>query len=571
MLLELSIKNVALIDQLRVDFAAGLNVLTGETGAGKSIVVDAVNLVLGSRANRDLIRTGADAASVQALFDLRGSEPVHALLRELGIEPEEDYVIIARELSASGRSICRIDGEVVPLAKYRQVTELLVDIHGQHEHQTLMNPALHLEAIDAYGGPDHRELMQNVRYLYEAHEATKAEIERLSLSALERERRIDTLSFQIKEIEEVKPKLGEDEALSQKGNLIKNAEKIAGAVGQAYAQVYTGEGQRASAQDLLKRAHAAMQQIASIDERFEKLAARLEELYYAAQDAGYELGELAGEVEYDPASAERIDDRLADLKKLKRKYGPELSDVLAFLAERKAELDDLGAGDEMISELKKRLKSELLQLVEASNQLTARRKTMARAFEEKLLVQLCDLGMARTRFEVRFDEAKPIEQRLSQGGCDRVEFMISPNPGEPLKPLSGIASGGELARIMLAMKAISADAAGVDTMIFDEIDTGVSGRMAQVVGEKMAQVARDRQVICVTHLPQIAALGAAHYVVEKTVTGDRTGSGVRRLDDEGRVDELARLLSGAGDIEGGRAYAKGMLDAAQKLVGIGSN
>ena len=567
MLLELSIRNVALIDQLRIDFAPGFNVLTGETGAGKSIVVDSVNMVLGQRANKELIRSGAKAASVQALFDLRDNARLHALLSELGIEPEEGNLILSRELSTTGRSVCRIDGEMLPLAKYRQVTELLVDLHGQHEHQRLLNPDLHLGNVDAHGGADHLALIERVRTTYQAHAATAAEIERRSLSALEKERRIDMLRFQIQEIEDVKPKPGEDESLAQKNNLLKNAEKISGAISQAYAQVYTGAGQKASAQDLLKRAQSAMQQISSIDERFERLAARIEELYYAAEDIGYELGDLVGEIEYDPVQSGRIDDRLADLKKLKRKYGPELSDVLAFLAASKADLAELDAGDDAIAALKKRQDQEFAALIEASNQLTESRKRLAADFSKKLLVQLSDLGMGKTRFEVRFDESKSTRQRISANGTDRVEFMISPNPGEPLKPLSAIASGGEMARIMLAMKAIAAESVGVNTMIFDEIDTGVSGRMAQVVGEKMAEVANGRQVICVTHLPQIAALCNAHFVVEKTIEAGRTGSDVRQLDEDGRINELARLLSGAADLQSGRTYAKGMLDAAQRLIG----
>ena len=565
MLLELSIRNVALIEQLRIEFEPGLNVLTGETGAGKSIVVDAVNLVLGQRTNKELIRSGAESAHVQALFDLRKNARILALLGEFGIVPEVDYVSVSREQNLGGRTICRIDGEIVPLAKYKQMTELLVDIHGQHEHQRLLNTSMHLHSIDAHGGESHQQLIDQVAALYQAHQQIANEIERLSVSALERERRIDTLKFQIEEIDAIKPKLGEDETLAQKSNLYKNAEKISSSIEQAYAQVYAR--QKASAQDLLKRAQAAMSQIASIDERFDKLAGRLEELYYSAQDVGYELGELAGEIEYDPAQSIKIDDRLADLKKLKRKYGAELSDVLDYLTKCKAELSELDAGDEAISALKLRAKKELSSLVEASKSLSTARKALAADFTKQLLIQLSDLGMGKTRFEVRFDELKPIEDRISLNGCDHVEFMISPNPGEPLKPLSAIASGGEMARIMLAMKAISADATGVDTMIFDEIDTGVSGRMAQVVGEKMAAVAKGRQVICVTHLPQIAALGSEHYLVEKTIKGDRTGSAVRKLDEDGRVDELARLVSGAGDIDSGRAYAKGMLDAAQRLIG----
>lgn len=566
MLLELNIRNIALIDQLRINFAPGLNVLTGETGAGKSIVVDSVNLVLGARLNKELIRSGEDSASVSALFELRGNKALLSLLDEFGIHIEDDIMIIGREVSLSGRSVCRVDGDVVPLAKYRLITSLLVDVHGQHEHQALLSTALHLAYVDAYGGEEHARLMDSVHTLYEQYTQTTKEIERLTLDSMERERRTDILRGQIAEIEAVKPKIGEIEKLQQKNNLFKNAEKIASRIEQAYLLVYKGEGRALSAQDAIKRAADAMEQIGPIDERFARIAQRLEDLFYQVQDIGYELGDMQGEIEYDPRQSERIDDRLNELKKLQRKYGPETEDVLKFLDSAKRELAELDMGDDRLRALAARRDGQKLALIQESNQLTERRKALARAFEQKLLMQLRDLGMGRTRFEVRFDESKDVELRLSANGVDRVEFMISPNPGEPLKPLSQIASGGEMARIMLAMKAISADNAGVDTMIFDEIDTGVSGRMAQVVGEKMAEVARNRQVICVTHLPQIAALGQAHFVVEKTVQGERTGSGVRRLDDQGRVEELARLLSGADDIKGGWQYAQSMLEAAQRLV-----
>ncbi|MDL2206168.1 DNA repair protein RecN [Eubacteriales bacterium OttesenSCG-928-N13] len=561
MLLELSIKNIALIEQLRVQFKSGLNVLTGETGAGKSIVVDSVNMALGARVNRDLIRTGADSASVQALFDVRNHKEILALLGALGIEIEDGQLVAGREMSVGGRSICRLQGEVVPLGKYRQITKLLVDVHGQHEHQSLLDSVSHMLYLDASGDEHHHRLMDDVSQLYEEYSESRRELDRLSTDLSQRERKLDMLNFQISEIEAVKPKAGEDAELEQKANLMRNAEKISGSIEKAYNMVYQGEGKSIAAQDALKRAAEAMRSIGSIDERFAALGERLDELFYQAQDLGYELGDLKDGIEYDPALGERIEDRLSDLKRLKRKYGPELSDVLDFLKQSKKEQSDLDMGDERVQELKRDLKKRQDALHAACERLTQSRKALAKTFSEELIAQLQDLGMARTRFDVRFDLVEPTRE-----GADKLEFLISPNPGEPLKPLSQIASGGELARIMLAMKAISADSAGVDTMIFDEIDTGVSGRMAQVVGEKMAMIARTRQVICVTHLPQIAALGQAHYLVEKSVVNDRTGSAVYALDQDGRVKELARLLGGAGSEQSGLIYAKEMLEAAQKLL-----
>ena len=565
MLLELTIRNIALIEQLRVEFSQGLNVLTGETGAGKSIVVDSVNLALGGRASREMMRTGAERASVTALFDVSRNAAARALLSELGIGDEDGLISVKRELTAAGRSLCRLGGEVVPLNRFKQFTALLVDVHGQHEHQALLNPQRHVDFIDAYGDERHVRLMDEVRDAVARYRALCQEVDRVSLNAAERERRVDMLSFQIDEISAINPKPGEDEKLERKNRLMENAQKIADAVRNAYKLVYEGGGRSISAQDALKRAHDAMASLSGLDERFDRLAERLEEMYYAVQDVGYELQDLNESLDYDPAQGARVADRLADLKKLKRKYGPELSDVLAFWEKAKFERGEIESSDEKLAALISQRDQQEACVKTLCAQLTQSRTEIAQRFERALLGQLSDLGMGRARFEARFAPRQAAGQ-FTLNGADQVDFMISPNPGEPLKPLSAIASGGELSRVMLAIKAIEADRGGVDTMIFDEIDTGVSGRMAQVVGEKMAAIARRRQVICVTHLPQIAALAMDHYVVEKTVTGERTGSSVRRLDREGRVRELARLVGGAGGAESGLGYASDMLNAAQALL-----
>lgn len=562
MLLEISIRNIALIERLTIRFAAGMNVLSGETGAGKSIVVDSVNLALGARADREMIRSGAERAEVRAVFD--ACVPVVCEMEEMGLEPPEDGVIvISRELSISGRNLCRVNGAAVSTSQLRRLTALLMDVHGQHEHQALMNPAKHLEFLEEYGDETHRQLKRKVKELYERYAALRAQVERLTLDAAERERRIDMLSFQIEEIKAVKPKPGEDERLEQKNRLYENAEKIASAVGEAYTMVYKGEGRSLSAQESLRRAMDGLRPIASIDARFETLYTRLEELYYAAQDVGAELQDIEEGMDYDPVAAGRVADRLSELKKLKRKYGPELSDVIAFRENAQRELEEMGRGDEQIRELSVQRDRAHAELEEASRQLSESRRRLGDMLSQRLVSELNDLGMGRSRFEVRFNPG-----RLTAEGADEVEFMIAPNPGEPLKRLAAIASGGELSRVMLALKTIAADAGGVDAMIFDEIDTGVSGRMAQVVGEKMANIARRRQVICVTHLAQIAALADAQYIVEKMVEGERTGSRVRLLDEEGRVQELARLVGGAGDPQSSLQHARNMLKAAQEIVKV---
>ncbi|HIV27639.1 MAG TPA: DNA repair protein RecN [Candidatus Ornithocaccomicrobium faecavium] len=543
MLLELSIKNVALIDELRVEFAPGLNVLTGETGAGKSILVDSVNLMLGGRAERDIVRTGTDKAVVQALFDVAGNSAALSLLAELGLEAEDGLIGVSRELTRSGRSVSRISGMMLPLSQVRRLTALLMDVHGQHEHQALLNPQRHREFLDEFGDAAHAALMGCVAEAYAALRDARALLAQTELDASERARRLDTLANQIAEIEAVKPKPGEEEALLRKYRLMQHAEKIAEGVKTAYALVYLGGGKTHAAQELLSRASSALGELAGIDERFGQLRDRIEEMAVNAREIGYELQDMLESMDYDERAAERVGDRLDAIHKLERKYGAQVEDVLAFLDAAKREYESLEKNDEQASELRKQIAAQEKALRALCGELTQSRTIIARRLEKMLVQELSELGMAGTQFEVRIAP----EADFTAHGLDAVEFMISPNPGEPLKPLRMTASGGELSRIMLAMKAIAAEGGGVDSMVFDEIDTGVSGRMAQTVAEKLHRIAAHRQVLCITHLPQIAAMGDAHFVVEKRVEDGRTGSYVRRLDDDGRVGEIARLIGGSGE------------------------
>ena len=558
MLLELSIENIALIESLRIEFGQGLNVLTGETGSGKSIVVDCVNLVLGGRAERDLVRTGAEKGRVQALFDVSGCAPARALAEELGADCEDGLLAVSRELSRGGRNVCRVSGAIVPLSALRRLTGMLMDIHGQHEHQSLLNPARHIDFLDAFGDAGHAARMEQVRKLHAERTQQASALKKLLSDAAEKARLIDMLTFQTGEIAEAKLKPGEEERLTAKLRVLENAEKIHEGVDRAYALTYRGGSRAASAQELLQRAAEAMEGIAGIDPRYEALSGRLRELYYSVQDVGYELQDILDHLTFDPAKIDKISERLDQIDRLERKYGPSLEDVIAFGERAGARLEELRASDERVEERRAALKRVDAELKTACEALTQSRRALADGLSRAVMEQLGDLGMAKTRFEIRIEpEPKP-----GATGADRVEFLISPNPGEPLKPMSAIASGGELSRIMLALKAISMDAGGVDSMVFDEIDTGVSGRMAQVVGEKMCRIARSHQVLCVTHLPQIAALGDVHFVVEKRTDGERTQTSVHRLNDEGRVRELSRLVGGAEDSESSLSHARHMLSDA---------
>ena len=558
MLVELTIKNIALIESLRIEFAQGFNVLTGETGAGKSIVVDSINLALGGRADREMIRTGAERGMVQALFDVSGNPRAQAVLQELDIESDDGLIAIRRELSRSGRNICRVCDVVVPLATLKQLTATLMDIHGQHEHQALMNPAKHLDFLDAFGGEAHAAARDKVAALYSGRSHIAAELKRLMNDVSERERLVDVLTFQVQEISAAKLKPGEEQKLEKKLSVLENAEKIRQSVEGAYNLVYQGDGRAPSAQEALLQSADAMDRIGLLNERYAALAGRLRELYYGAQDVGYELQALLDDLDFEPDLLDKVAARLDTIKKLERKYGATVEEVIEFGAQAADRLNGIKGSDASMSALKKRYKEADNALREACAELTAIRRASAAQLSERICQQLKDLGMGKTRFEVRVEPlAKP-----TAAGMDGVEFMISPNPGEPLRPLASIASGGEISRVMLALKAISVDSEGVDAMIFDEIDTGVSGRMAQVVGEKMCLIAKTRQVLSVTHLPQIAALGDTHFLVEKVAGKDRTDTHVRLLDEEGRVRELSRLVGGAEDSESSLSHGAHMLKEA---------
>lgn len=559
MLLELNIANIALIESLRIEFAQGFNVLTGETGSGKSIVVDCMNLVLGGRADRDFVRTGAEKGSVQALFDIAKNSAAKAILGEMDIDCEDGMVAVSREISRSGRNICRISGVIVPLNTLRRLTGTLLDIHGQHEHQSLLDPAKHIAFLDAYGDNRHTELRAQAAKLHSERVKIESELKKNMLDAAERERLSDMLGFQIQEIASAKLKKGEEERLIARLRILENSEKIRTNVETAYEATYAGAGRTPSAQELLLRAANAMDKLSQIDERYAELGLRLREMVYSAQDIGYELRDILDHMESDPELIEKVSKRLETIDRLERKYGPNLDDVLNFYASAVERLESIQTGDARIDALKAELAKKDAELDEVCTLLTASRRELAQRLAQAVMQQLRDLGMGRARLEIRI-ESLP---RPTANGLDSVEFLISANPGEPLKPMASVASGGELSRIMLALKAISMEADGVDSMVFDEIDTGVSGRMAQTVGEKMCAIARDHQVLCVTHLPQIAALGDAHFVVEKHTDGTTTETVVRQLDSEGRIHELSRLVGGAEDSTSSLSHAKHMLEDAE--------
>ena len=567
MLLQLSIRNLALIDEMSIDFAPGMNVLTGETGAGKSIVVDAVNLVLGERADRDLIASGQMKARVEAVFDITSNEKVKGLLAQLEIEGDDDIASISRELTSAGKNICRINGTVVPLQTLRLVSAQLLDIHGQHEHQLLLDNKNHLSYLDNYAADEVHELLNQCAVLYDAWRAAGQKLNRLRKSVAQREQRIDMLRFQLEELKSARLELDEEEVLERQKVFYRNAGKIMSAFDEACSLLGRGSGERASVVENLRESIDALSPISSLDARYESIYARLDSLYYEIEDAARDLAALRDEMDYDQEEAEQVESRLDLLRRLHRKYGATMREMIAYRDRIEAELGELEDSDEAMERLEKEVRQSARLLNEVCTALTQVRQKSASKFEKEIEAQLHDLGMKNAQISMAFTplaEGERRTDRFSPQGVDRVEMMFCANLGQPLKPLARVASGGELSRIMLALKNLSAQKPGIPrSMVFDEIDTGISGRMAQVVAEKMSQIGDHHQVICVTHLPQIAAMADEQFLVSKKDDQGVTRTMVQHLDREQRALELARMVGGADcDSESSVRHAYTMLDDA---------
>lgn len=565
MILSMRMRNIALIEELTLEFGEGLHVMTGETGAGKSIVVDAVNLVLGGRADRDLIRTGTDKAWVEAVFDAGDSPEVAAWAEGQSIEDFDGTVTLYREITRTGRNLCRVCGLVMPVSQLREVAAMLMDVHGQHEGQFLMNSQYHLLFLDAAGGEDYQALLSRVDEAYEAFIANHRQYGRLVRENEKKQYRMESLKKSLDELKKAKLKEGEEEALTAEKERFRHAEKIATAVQTAHRAISASEDSE-SVLSRVKEAADALRGLSALGENYASLAQRCESAYYELEEIGYELSDLAERGEFDPARAEQVETRLDLIRRMERKYGDTIPEILAEQERMQEEYDNFASMDQQLATMGAEHKRLLAAYRALARQLTEARHVLADAFEKQMMAQLADLGMGSTVFKVSFALRPEGKVLMPQSvGDDVIEFMISPNPGEPLKPLSKIASGGELSRLMLAIKSLEAEKGGVGTMVFDEIDTGISGRMAQVVAEKMAIIARARQVICVTHLPQIAAMAAHQFLVEKRVEGERTNTSVRSLTDEERIGEVARMLGGAdGSEASARSHAAHMLQVARE-------
>jgi DNA repair protein RecN (Recombination protein N) len=557
MLNRLIIRNIALIDFLEVDFAGGLNVLSGETGAGKSIIIDSVNLVLGERADRDMIRTGATSAVVEAWFsDARGVEDI---LEEQQIEHDGELVL-SRELSALGRNVCRVNGTLVTLGVLKAISDRLVDVHGQHEHQSLLDEKNHIAVLDSFDDSIGQAAAE-VRQAYADYNAVLKRLKSLFGSEGERERRIDILKFQINELKQANITEGEEEELQVQRARLHNAERIMEALSASYTALYDAEPM--SVLSALRDVSRRLSGLSDVDARYGELAASVDDAYYALEEVASTVRDDMDSALFDPDALERIEDRLALIASLRRKYGDPLV-TGEFLRELQRELEELAGSEELQNELNEKAQALRETLYKRCVRLSELRRAAAKRFETLVMQQLHDLGMENACFEVRFSDMLGIEDaEFTANGFDMAEFYISTNRGEPVKPLRKVASGGEVSRIMLALKTVAADRGGIPTMIFDEIDTGISGRIAQVVAEKLAVISRGRQVVCVTHLPQIASMADKHFLIEKSSDENATHTRLSALAGEARTQEIARLAGGGSSAS--LAHAAEMLQRASKF------
>ena len=547
MLSLLHIENIAVIERADISFDQGFNVLTGETGAGKSIVIDAISAILGERAYRDMIRTGTSKASVRAVFT---DVPHFSWFEDNGVEYDLETVI-QREVHLDGKNVCRVNGSLVSVSILRKLGIQLINIHGQHDSASLFDEANHLQFLDAFA--DNENLRLDYAQKYEAVAKLRREIDRMSMDEGEKLRRMETLKYQIAEIEKADLEPGEDEELESRRKLLQNAEKISDSMNDAVENLYGGDDFDGAA-SMLATAERALARIAKFGDNISELHDRVADLMYQVQDIAEEVRDARDELAYSADELEQIESRLDIIHKLRRKYGTTCTDILEYLEKAKKELDEIEFADDHLERLKGKLQKAEKTAWDAAFALRENRKKTAVSMSERILTELSQLDMPRVQFSCEFTELE-----LTNLGADAVAFYMSANAGEALKPMSKVASGGELARIMLAMKNVLAERDQVATLIFDEVDTGVSGRAAQKVAEKLRAVAEHKQVLCVTHLPQLAALANTHLLIAKGERDGRTYTTVTPLDIEGRKKELARIIGGTNITETTLKSAEEML------------
>ena len=548
MLSLLHIENIAVIECADISLDKGFNVLTGETGAGKSIVIDAISAILGERAYRDMIRTGTDKASVRAVFT---DVPELPWFAENGVEYDSE-TIIQREIYLDGKNVCRVNGTIVTVSILRKLGIQLINIHGQHDSASLFDESNHLQFLDAFA--DNDALRADYAEKFRAVEALRRQIDRMTMDEGEKLRRMETLRFQIEEISRAELEAGEDETLESRRKVLQNAEKLSDGMNTAVDCLYGGDDTDGAAA-LLSEAERELARLSRYTDAFGSLHEKVADLMYQVQDVAEELRDARDDLSYSSDELEKIESRLDVIHRLRRKYGATCADILEYLANAQRELDEIEFADDHLERLKKKCAKAEKEAWDAALLLRQNRTDTAHILSERILSELAQLDMPKVQFSCRFTEME-----LGSDGADAVAFYMSANAGEALKPMSRVASGGELARIMLAMKNVLAEKDQVGTLIFDEVDTGVSGRAAQKVAQKLRSVARHKQVLCVTHLPQMAALASTHFLISKEERSGRTYTMVTPLDLEGRKQELARIIGGTNITETTLKSAEEMLN-----------
>ncbi|KAF1303237.1 DNA repair protein RecN [Candidatus Enterococcus willemsii] len=556
MLLELTIENFAIIPSLHLSFHEGMTALTGETGAGKSIIIDAMGLLAGSRGSSDYIRQGADKCLLEGLFELPKQSSCVQLLDELGIEHEEDVLIVQRDMSVSGKSVCRVNGRIVTLTNLRRIGMYLVDIQGQNEHQELLQPERHLALVDSFGSESFKQQLADYQIKYSEFRQLEKQVHSIQANEQSYVQRIDMLQFQQEEIQQAELQPNEEEQLIEERDKLSNFQKILDGLTQSYQLLSSEES---NSLDGVSMALNELQGISHLDAEYEQISENVQSAYYLLQEAASDLSRQIDHLELDEERLEEVVSRLETIRQLKRKYGESIPAILAYYEEISRELSEVNMSEEQLEELEKRLAFKQQEIWQLAERLHVQRKNIAAGLEKAILQELSELYMENAQFDVHFHS----EKNLRETGFDQVEFYLTTNPGEPLKPLVRVASGGELSRILLALKTIFSKAQGMTSIVFDEVDTGVSGRVAQAIAEKIAKIATDSQVLCITHLPQVAAVADYQYFISKSVKEGRTETKVEQLTSDERVNEIARMLSGAEITDLTLEHARELLTAAQ--------
>ncbi|WIV10986.1 DNA repair protein RecN [Proteiniborus sp. MB09-C3] len=562
MLLELNIQNFAIINKIRVNFTKGLNVLTGETGAGKSIIIDAISLVLGGRADKEYVKSGCEKTTIEALFFIEHMNDIEKVLEEYGIQKEDDNtLLIAREIFNTGRSTSRINGRTVTLSMLNDVTSKLIDIHGQHDHQSLLKNDRHSEFIDSLGDYKIIDIKEKVKIGYEELQTLKSRLKTLVQDEMEKERKIDLLNFQLEEIDEARLIDGEEESLISEYNLLSNAESIAVTLSDTITNLDSDYYGNKSIIDALSNIHSSLHKISKHSDDALGFASVIESIIYQLQDLAREVRYYQDKIEYNPERLKFLDERLDLINKLKRKYGKTIEEILNYREKINRDLNILLNCEEEIKEIRNKIFDCETKMSLLCQDLTKERTCISDRFEKEITKELSEVNMPKVKFKVKIEKL----EYFTQNGQDKIEFLISTNPSEPLKSLSKIVSGGEMSRIMLAFKSILAEIDKIPTLIFDEIDTGISGRTAQIVGEKIANISSNHQVICITHLPQIAALADSHYLINKKISDSESTTEIIELNYNERVEELSRLLGGVNLTETTKQHAREMIEMSKKL------